>query len=105
MISQGMGSENIQTLEPIGLRQMSMGEPIKMSTTLFVFCAQSFISSRSWLGLLMPWEWKSMAVKIRIGEAISFGETKFLLVGKENTHKCLPIPLFTHVFLFLTQLE
>ena len=28
---------SIQTIEPIGLIQMSMGEPIKLSTTLFVF--------------------------------------------------------------------
>ena len=35
MISQGIGREIIQTLEPIVLSQMSMGEPIILSTTLF----------------------------------------------------------------------
>ena len=29
----------------------------------------------------MPWEWKSMVVKIRIGEAISFGENQFFCCG------------------------
>ena len=41
MISQGIGRENIQTLEPIVLSQMSKGKPIKLSTTHLVFCAQS----------------------------------------------------------------
>ena len=49
MISQGIGRENIQTLEPIVLSQMLKGNPIKLSTTHFVFCALSFISSRKWL--------------------------------------------------------
>ena len=35
MISEGIGREIIQTIEPIGLSQMSMGEPIKLSTTFF----------------------------------------------------------------------
>ena len=49
MISQGIWREIIQTIEPIVWSQMSMGEPIKLSTTFFVFCTQSFISSRNWL--------------------------------------------------------
>ena len=39
--------EIIQALELIMLIQVSKGEPVKLLTTLFVFCAQSFISSRS----------------------------------------------------------
>ena len=49
IISQGIGRENIQTLDPIGLSQIPMGEPINLSTTFFVLCAQSFISSINWL--------------------------------------------------------
>ena len=37
VISQGMGRDNIQTIDPIVLSQISMGEPIKLSTTIFVF--------------------------------------------------------------------
>ena len=37
LISQGKGREIIQTIEPIVLSQMSMGEPIKLSTTYFSF--------------------------------------------------------------------
>ena len=50
MISQGIGREIIQTLDPTMFIQISKGEPIKLSTTHFVFCAQSFISSRNLLG-------------------------------------------------------
>ena len=48
MISQGIGRKSIQTLEPIVLIQILIGEPIKISTTHFFLCTQSFISSRSW---------------------------------------------------------
>ena len=37
MISQGIGRENIQTLDPMGKSQMSKGKPINLSTTHFVF--------------------------------------------------------------------
>ena len=37
MISQGIGREIIQTLKPIGLTQMSMGEPINPLTTFFSY--------------------------------------------------------------------
>ena len=47
--SQGIGRKIIQTLNPIMLSQMSMREPIKLSTTYFVLYIQSFNSSRSWL--------------------------------------------------------
>ena len=49
MISQGIGKEIIQTVEPIVLSQMSMREPMKLLTNLFVLCSQSFISSINWL--------------------------------------------------------
>ena len=39
MISRGIGREIIQTLKPIVLKKMSMGEPIKLSTTHFIFSA------------------------------------------------------------------
>ena len=41
MISQGIGRENVQNLEPMGKIQMSKGEPIKVLTTHFVFLCQS----------------------------------------------------------------
>ena len=37
MISHGIGREIIQTLEPIVLSQMSMGEPIKLTTTFLSY--------------------------------------------------------------------
>ena len=48
----------------------------------------------------MPWEWKSMAFKIHIGEAISFGGNELLLVGQEKTHKFLLIPFPIHILHF-----
>ena len=38
MISEGIGRENIQTLDPIVLSQVSLREPINLSTTFFVLC-------------------------------------------------------------------
>ena len=81
MISQGIGRENIQTIERIVLSQVSIGQPIKLTTTHFVFCAQSFISSRSWLGQLMPWEWKSMAVKNSYWGSHQVLKNVFLIIG------------------------
>ena len=52
MIPQGIGRGNIQTFEPMGKIQMSKGEPIKLSTTHFVFCAKL---SRSWLEKVNEW--------------------------------------------------
>ena len=37
MISQGIGREIIQTLEPIGLRQISMGGPINPQLPIFSY--------------------------------------------------------------------
>ena len=74
MISQGIGREIIQILEPIGQIQMSMGEPIKLSTTHFVLCAQSF---RSWLRKLMPWYAEEYGSQIHIGEDTHFWENEF----------------------------
>ena len=47
------GGVGIQTFGPMGKSQMSKGEPIKLSITHFVFCAQSFNSARNWLGYLI----------------------------------------------------
>ena len=74
MISEGIGRENIQTFDPIGYNQMSKGEPIKLLTTHFVFGAQSFISSRNWLRLLIPWDGKSMEVKFELEKPSVFGK-------------------------------
>ena len=74
MISQGIERENIQTLEKMGKTQMSNGEPIKMSTTHFFFCAQS---SRNWLGKLMHGDGKSMGVKFEFRKPPIFGKHVF----------------------------
>ena len=74
MISQGIGRENIQTFEPMGKIQISKGKPIKLSTTHFVFCAQS---SRSWLGKVNAWGWEEYGSQIRIWEATDFWKTCF----------------------------
>ena len=104
MLSQGIGREIIQTLGPIVLSQMSMREPIKLSTTHFVLCTQSFNSSRSWLRKLMHWEWRGMEVNFVLGQAINFGKSCFFLMGQEKNQKLVPKPFLTHVFLFLMQL-
>ena len=61
MISQGMGRGVSQTHDPIGCDHMSMGEPINPQLPV-VLCTQSFISSRSWLRQLMPWEQQGIGV-------------------------------------------
>ena len=95
MISQGIGRRNIQTFEPMGKIQMSKGEPLKLSTTNFVFCAQS---SRSWLGKVNAWGREEYGSQIRIWEDTHFWKTCFLLLGKVNAWKWMPKLLFTHVF-------
>ena len=54
--------------------QMSKGEPIKLSTTHFVFCAKSFISSRNLLGQLMHGDGKSMIAKFELEKPLDFGK-------------------------------
>ena len=58
---------------------MSKGKPIKMSTTHFVFCAQS---SRNWLGKLMHGDGKSMVVKFEFEKPSDFGKCVFDLWAK-----------------------
>ena len=60
MISQGIGRENIQTLEPMGKSQMSKGKPIKLSTTHLIFFSNHlFLPEIGWgsyfLGMGMVW--------------------------------------------------
>ena len=66
MISQGIGTENIQTLEPMGESQMSKGKPIRLSTTHFVFCAQSSKSTPKVVELVNAWGWEEYGSEIRI---------------------------------------
>ena len=73
------GGGNIQTFEPMEKIQMSEGEPIKLSTTHFVFCSQSF---RNWLGKLMHGDGKSMGVKFEFGKPPIFGKHVFGFLGK-----------------------
>ena len=53
----------------------------------------------------MPWEWKSMAVKIRIGEAINFWKLYFHLLGNLSPENECPFHSSPRFFIFLTQLE
>ena len=61
LFSQGIGSEIIQTLEPIVLIQISMREPINSQLPIFYLCTQSFNYSKSWVRQLMHWKWRGMA--------------------------------------------
>ena len=102
MISQGIGRENIQTLEPIGKIQMYKEEPIQLSTNHFVFCAQS---SRSWLGKFNAWGWEEYGSQIWIWKATHFWKTCFWLLGQVNACQCMPKTIFTDTFCSLMQLE
>ena len=53
----------------------------------------------------MHWECRGMAVNFVLGKAIIFWKIEFFMMGKVNTHKLVPIPYLTHMFLFLAQLE
>ena len=55
MIPQGIGRGVSQTHETIGCDHMSMGKPMNPQLP-FVLCAQSLISSKSWMRQLIPWE-------------------------------------------------
>ena len=52
MISKGIGRKIIQNIEPIVLSQMSMREPIKLSTTHFVFCFDPNCKSRVFMSII-----------------------------------------------------
>ena len=99
MISQGIGRENIQTLEPIESSQVSMREPIKPSTTHVDFCTQPLISPKSWLGKLLPWEWEGMAVQNRVWASHPSWKNVLVFLGKNRATKWLPKPLFTMALL------
>ena len=68
----GVGGD-IQTLEPIVLRQMSKEKPIKLSTTHFVLCAKSSKSRE----LVNAWGWVEYGSEIRIGKLPIFGKMCF----------------------------
>ena len=87
MISQGIRREIIQTLVPIILSQMSKGEPIKLSTTLFLFCAQSFISSRNWLSYLIHGDGRVQESNLNFGSHPFLGKRVF--TSWERAHKCV----------------
>ena len=72
MISQGIGRENIQTIEPIALSQMSIGEPIKLSTTLFVFLHPIIYFFHKLVGAVNALGREKYGSQIRIGESHHF---------------------------------
>ena len=63
----------------MGKSKMSKGGTIKLSTTHFVFCAQS---SRSWLRKLFPWDGKGTEVKFELGRPPILEKRVFDLWGK-----------------------
>jgi hypothetical protein len=99
MISQGIGRENIQTLEPIESSQVSIRKPIKPLATHVDFCTQPLNSPKSWLGKLMPWEWGGMAVQNRVWASHPPWKNVLASWGKNRATKWLPKPLFTMALL------
>ena len=79
MISQGIGRGLIQTFGPMGQSQISKGKPIKLSTTLFVFYAQSSKVGEGSYFLGMGKVWRS---KFEFGKSPIFGKVVFSLLGK-----------------------
>ena len=78
---------------------MSKGEPIKLSTSHFSFCAQSFNSSRNWLGQLLHESGQGMGVRnLNLGKHPFLGK-RFLTYWASYFPKMLPIPSCIHVFL------
>ena len=73
MISQGKRGWNIKTFEPMWKSQMSKGKPIKWSTTLFVFYAQS----SKWVKEIITLGWEGYGGQIRIWEVIHFWKSLF----------------------------
>ena len=79
---------------------MSKGEPIKMSTTHFVFLCQSFISIVNWLRKLFPWDGKGMEVKFEFEKPSIFEKCVFTSWASKNPqmsaqpimHACPPLP-------------
>ena len=80
-----------------GEKRMSKGEPIKLSTTHFVSCAQSFNSARNWLSQLLHGMGKVWQFKFEFGETPIFGKMIFDLWGKllpKNAAHSLMHPCF-----------
>ena len=96
MKPQGIGRENIQTLEPMGKIQMSKGKPIKLSTTHFVFLCQSFVSAGNWLRKLFPWDGKGMEVKFELGRPPIL-EKCVLAYWESKSPEIHSSPIFIHV--------
>ena len=87
-----IGGKDIETFGPMGKIQMSKGEPIKLSTTHFVFCAQSFNYARiGWVSYCMRMGkvWES---EIWIWGSTYFWENVFWLMGQVIAQKCCPFP-------------
>ena len=93
MISQGIGRENIQTLEP-----NFNGGTHKVVNYLFCLMHPIIYFFQKLVEVVNALEWKSMAVKNSYWGSHQFWENEFLLVGQVNTRKCLPIHYSSKVF-------
>ena len=105
MISKGIGREIIQTLDPIVLIQMSMGEPIKSLNYPFFLMHPIIYLFQNLVGVVNALGMERYGSQFCIGESHHFWRNNFFLRGQENTQKLVPKPFLTHVFLFLTQLD
>ena len=89
---------DIQTFGPMGKIQRSKGEHIKLSTTHFVSCAQSFNSTRNWLSYLLHGMGKVWQSKFELEKPSVFGKHDFELWGKllpQNAAHSLMRPHFS----------
>ena len=97
MISQDRGGIS-NPWDPLEKIQMSMGEPIKLSTTFLVSFTQSFNSAKNCLKQLLHWDGKSMGRKFELGGNPFLWKNVFDFWGKKTPkmhahlviHPCFP---------------
>ena len=100
LISQGIGRENIQTLEPNvnGRTHKCLIYPFLLLCPIIYFF-QKLVEVVNALGM------EEYGSQIRIGKTHNLWKMIFFLMGQFITQKLVLKTLFTHVLLFLTQLE
>ena len=84
----------------MGKRQMSVGEPIKQSTTFLVSFTQSFNSARNWLKQLLHEDGKSMGMNFEFGENPFLGKINFDFWSKKAPKNAYPFAHTPTFFIF-----
>ena len=100
MISQRIGREIIQTLEPIGQIQMSKGKTHKAVNYPFCLFVPIINFYKKLVEEVISLGWERYGGQNLNCEDHPFQKNIFWLIGQIRAQKFIPHPLFTHVFHF-----